>query len=79
MLSAAHTPKATDIVRSIPRSSYYDRNYRQAPALIRALVQGGVDIDEARWIGADLESVFMTETGAVQHPERIVAEASHAG
>lgn len=29
-------PKATDIARSIPRSSYYDRNYRQAPALIRA-------------------------------------------
>lgn len=46
----------------------------QAPALLRALVEGGVDIDEARWIGADLESVFMTETGAVQHPETI-----HAG
>lgn len=45
-----------------------------APALLRALVQGGVDIDEARWVGADLESVFMTETGSIQHPESI-----HAG
>lgn len=44
------------------------------PALMRALIQGGVDIDEARWIGADLESVFMSETGSVQHPETI-----HAG
>lgn len=35
----------------------------EAPALIRALVEGGVDIDEARWIGADLETVFMNETG----------------
>jgi ABC-2 type transport system ATP-binding protein len=45
-----------------------------APALLRGLIQGGVDIDEARWVGADLESVFMTETGSVQHPEAI-----HAG
>ena len=45
-----------------------------APALMRALIQGGVDIDEARWTGADLESVFMSETGSVQHPETI-----HAG
>jgi ABC-2 type transport system ATP-binding protein len=46
----------------------------EAPALLRALIQGGVDVDEARWVGADLESVFMTETGSVQHPETI-----HAG
>ncbi|MDP3406061.1 MAG: ABC transporter ATP-binding protein [Brevundimonas sp.] len=45
----------------------------ETPALLRALIEGGVDIDEARWIGADLESVFMTETGSVQHPERIHA------
>lgn len=44
------------------------------PALLRALIQGGVDIDEARWVGADLESVFMSETGSVQPPESI-----HAG
>ena len=33
------------------------------PALITALVEAGVDIEEARWIGADLEDVFMSETG----------------
>ena len=54
------------VVAALPRAD--------APALLRALVQGGVDIDEARWVGADLESVFMTETGSVQHPETI-----HAG
>jgi ABC-2 type transport system ATP-binding protein len=48
------------------------------PALLRALVQGGVDIDEARWVGADLESVFMTETGSVQHPEKFIQEVGHA-
>ena len=49
------------------------------PALLRALIQAGVDIDEARWIGADLESVFMSETGSVQHPENIIQEVGHAG
>lgn len=44
------------------------------PGVIRALVQAGVDIHEARWIGADLESVFFTETGAVRAPE-----TDHAG
>lgn len=43
----------------------------EAPALLRALIQNGVDIDEARWVGADLESVFMSETGSVQIPEAI--------
>lgn len=44
------------------------------PGVIRSLVQAGVDIHEARWIGTDLESVFFTETGAVRVPE-----ADHAG
>lgn len=35
----------------------------EAPALLRALIEKGVDIDEARWVGGDLESVFMAETG----------------
>jgi ABC-2 type transport system ATP-binding protein len=35
-----------------------------APPLIRTLVEAGVDIEEARWVGADLESVFMSETGS---------------
>ena len=46
----------------------------ETPALLRALIEAGVDVDEARWVGADLEAVFMTETGSVQHPETI-----HAG
>ncbi len=36
----------------------------EGPAVIRALVEAEVEIDEAHWIGADLESVFMTQTGA---------------
>lgn len=51
----------------------------EAPTLLRALIQGGVDIDEARWVGADLESVFMSETGSIQHPESIIQEVGHAG
>ena len=39
------------------------------PALIRALVEQGVDIHEAKWVGADLESIFFTETGAVQEAD----------
>ena len=41
---------------------------------VKALIEQGVDIDEARWVGADLESIFFTETGSVQAPESI-----HAG
>ena len=41
----------------------------EGPALIRALVEQGIDIDEARWVGTDLESVFFTETGSIQTPE----------
>jgi len=44
------------------------------PGVIRALVEAGVDIHEARWIGTDLEGVFFTETGAVRAPE-----TDHAG
>jgi ABC-2 type transport system ATP-binding protein len=44
------------------------------PGVIRALVEAGIDIHEARWIGTDLESVFFTETGAVRAPE-----TDHAG
>ena len=34
-----------------------------APALIAALVKAKVDITEARWIGGDLETVFLDSTG----------------
>lgn len=46
----------------------------EGPALIKALVEQGVEITEARWVGTDLESIFFTETGAVHAPE-----ADHAG
>ncbi len=35
----------------------------EGSAIIRRLVEAGVEITEARWDGADLETVFMTETG----------------
>ena len=54
------------VLADIPRS--------EGPALIRALVEAGIDISEARWVGTDLEAIFFTETGAVQAPETI-----HAG
>ena len=63
--------EADAVMATLPRAD--------VPGLMRALVQGGVDIDEARWIGADLESVFMSETGSVQHPESIIQEVGHAG
>jgi ABC-2 type transport system ATP-binding protein len=46
----------------------------EGPAAIRALVEAGVDIEEARWVGADLEQVFMSETGWTG-----VKEPPHAG
>ena len=46
----------------------------EGPAVIRALVEAGVDIEEARWVGADLEQVFMSETGWTG-----VKEPPHAG
>jgi ABC-type multidrug transport system, ATPase component len=46
----------------------------EGPAVIRTLVEAGVEIEEARWIGADLEQVFMSETGWAG-----VRETPHAG
>lgn len=54
------------VLAAVPRA--------EAPTLIRALVEAGVEIDEARWVGADLESVFMTETGWTG-----LKEPTHAG
>lgn len=38
----------------------------EAPALIRALADKGAEIEEARWVGADLERVFMDQLSADQ-------------
>lgn len=54
------------LIAAVPRA--------EAAAVIRALVDGGVEIEEARWIGADLEQVFMSETGWTG-----VKGTSHAG
>ena len=70
VLGAKGVVEGDALLAAIPRT--------EGPALLRALVEKGVDIDEARWVGADLESVFMTETGSVQTPERIIQEVGHA-
>jgi ABC-2 type transport system ATP-binding protein len=65
-LSVTATRDGDAVLADIKRS--------EGPALIRALVEQGVDIHEARWVGTDLEAIFFTETGSVQTPE-----ADHAG
>ncbi|MCV0416095.1 MAG: ABC transporter ATP-binding protein [Brevundimonas sp.] len=51
----------------------------ETPAVIRALVEAGVEIEEARWIGADLEDVFMTETGWTGVQTGAAKGTAHAG
>jgi ABC-2 type transport system ATP-binding protein len=36
----------------------------QAPALLRALIESGIDLVEARWIGGGLEKFYLDRTGA---------------
>jgi ABC-2 type transport system ATP-binding protein len=43
------------VIAALPRA--------EAPELIRALVAAGVDVTEARWVGGDLETVFLGLTG----------------
>lgn len=61
VLGARGAREGEAVMADVPRA--------EGPALIKALVGAGVDIHEARWVGADLESIFFTETGAVQTPE----------
>ena len=46
---------ADAVLAAIPRA--------EAPALIAGLVKAKVEITEARWIGGDLEKVFLSHTG----------------
>lgn len=39
----------------------------EAPALLRSLIEKGVEIEEARWVGTDLEAVFMAQTKEATH------------
>jgi ABC-2 type transport system ATP-binding protein len=65
VLGAKGAVEGEAVLADIPRA--------EAAAMIRALVEQGVGITEARWVGADLESIFFTETGAVRTPEAIHA------
>jgi len=56
LLGARGAAEGADAVfAAIPRA--------EAPALIAALVKAKIDITEARWIGGDLETVFLDSTG----------------
>ncbi|MES2835603.1 MAG: ABC transporter ATP-binding protein [Pseudomonadota bacterium] len=61
VLGAKGSAEGEAVLADVPRA--------EGPAVIKALVEAGVDIHEARWVGTDLESIFFTETGAVQTPE----------
>ena len=60
LLGPRATVEGEAILAAIPRA--------EGPALIRDLVGRGVAIDEARWVGADLETVFMTQTQTPAQP-----------
>jgi ABC-2 type transport system ATP-binding protein len=60
-LGARGAQEGDAVLANVPRAEGAD--------LIRALVEAGIDVHEARWVGTDLESIFFTETGAVQTPE----------
>lgn len=64
VLGARGSMEGSAVLAAIPRA--------EGPALLKALIENGIDIDEARWVGADLESVFMSETGSIQTPESIL-------
>lgn len=61
LLGDKATREGEAVLATLPRA--------EGPALIRALVEGGIDIHEARWVGTDLESIFFSETGAVREEE----------
>lgn len=71
VLGARATLEGDALIAAVPRA--------EASAAIRTLVEAGVDIEEARWIGADLEDVFMTETGWTGVQGADARGADHAG
>ena len=64
VLGSRGSMEGAAVLAAIPRA--------EGPALLKSLIENGIDIDEARWVGADLESVFMSETGSIQTPESIL-------
>jgi ABC-2 type transport system ATP-binding protein len=39
----------------------------EAPALLRMLVSGGIDLIEARWVGGELEKFYLEQTAGGAH------------
>lgn len=70
VLGARGTIEGNAILAAIPRT--------EGPALLRTLIEKGIEIDEARWVGGDLESVFMTETGTRQTSDTLIQEVGDA-
>jgi ABC-2 type transport system ATP-binding protein len=58
-----------------PETVLADVSRAETPALIRSLVEAGVEISEARWREADLESAYL---GALEAPRRNNKDAADA-
>jgi ABC-2 type transport system ATP-binding protein len=67
VLTAAPADKALAVLGARARAGEngtltVDARREEAPGLIRALVEAGVEITEARWSGVDLEAFFFAQT-----------------
>ena len=54
LLGARGTPDGDGVLVAVSRA--------EAPALIRSLVTGGIDLTEARWIGGGVEKFYLEQT-----------------
>lgn len=72
-LDASPLAKVKDIVgeagQIVEGAIHLNIRRRDTPALINHLVSQNIEVMEARWIGADLEAVFMQETGQGTYEE----------
>jgi ABC-2 type transport system ATP-binding protein len=59
-----------------PGAALADIRREETPALLRALVEAGVDITEARWREADLEGVYLRTLETAQPPGRAQSEGA---
>jgi ABC-2 type transport system ATP-binding protein len=67
VLTLTPTDKAMAVLGARARAGEHgtlvvDARRQEAPGLIRALVEAGVEITEARWSGVDLEAFFFAQT-----------------
>jgi ABC-2 type transport system ATP-binding protein len=56
-LGSRGTPDGDGVLVAITRD--------QAPALLRELIQGGIELVEARWVGGGLEKFYLDKTGGL--------------